>query len=249
MLIQAQTIHVQYFDNGTSTEEFDHQELIKELFNNCLKEDKTFHYFYEQTLIIRIFEPETLENVKSYLLKNSYKFFIYDYPTPSNNGYGETPQGIVMNYFELFREIFHINAISALKMTKKEHLYYSKNMIESLLTIGKYSLKQSSKQLKILASYKEETSFTNMAKEFLSYYQDDGKLDQSTLQSDEFLTLIKTITITKKKMSEDEYFLFMERVIHSMFNMRGCSRNLEGQILLSLAEDKQKQSELCCTIL
>jgi hypothetical protein len=254
MNIQGQTIHIKnlLYKDDYSFEEYDRPDLMYKIFIACLIKDSLFHFFYEPDLIIRVFSTENLEKVELYLSENKYDFTTYDYPQPSKrlkeHCYGEKPNGIVMTYLDLFLPIFHINAISALKISEEEHFDYRKSVINSLIRVGDYSLKESVKHLQKLASFKLGGSSTNVS---IQTFTPDQKNENSKSigVTNEFSTVVQIIKIAKDKMTKDDYFLFMERVIHTMFNMGGCSRNEEGFALLESATKIQNQIKSQCIIL
>lgn len=245
---ELQTLHIKYLkiDNDKNTYDYNKQELIRQIFKEFLINDPFSHYFIEPPLVIRA-QKETISKIEIYL-EEEYEFITYDYPTPSETleerCYKENPDGIVMKYFDLFLKIFHAHSVAALRFTSSQHSYYRIIVVEILLSSGKYSLEKAGKDLEELAKYKLGNSCTSTQK----FSKEDE--DESVLLSDEFSTIATLSKKAEKKMSPDDYFLFMERVIHTMYNMAGFSRIEEGQYLLQLAKKKQKESvnDFCCLI-
>lgn len=222
------------------------QDLLKTLFSSYLQEDPLFHFFYEPDLIIRISSQQTQEKVAKFLEDSGVDFVFYDYPTPVRisgaHYYGETPDGIVIKNLNRFLPLFHQHAIAALTYSTDQHALYRSRVISILLKTGEYSLKEEVNILQTLAFYKLEKPF-KMANRLEMVVE--TKIDDDISESVKEICLL-----VKNKMSKDDYFLFMERVIHTMYNMGGGSRRKEGDDLGHLAELKKKQSNSnSCTIL
>lgn len=213
------------------------QDLLKALYASCLQEDPAFHFFYEPDLIIRISSQKTQEKVAKFLEDRGVDFILYDYPTPIGaHRYGEKPDGIVIRNLDHFLPLFHQHAVAALTYTAEQHALYRSRVVSILLQTGEYSLKEEVKILQTLALYKLGEPFVNSNRiEMLV----DTEIDSEAVK--------KICLLVKNKMSKDDYFLFMERAIHTMYNMGGCSRRQEGEDLGHLAELKRKQ--VSCTII
>ncbi|KAL9655199.1 hypothetical protein ABK040_008974 [Willaertia magna] len=145
-------------------------ELLKELFNNALKEDNSFHYFFEPEIIIRMnCNGQPYETVKEILKNKNIGFVEYDYPNPLQEHltvkdrnqnerklscYGETKGGIVLKYFDMFTNIFHYHSVAAISMDKTDHFEYMERVIHTMFNPRSYTRDEEGKHLTRLAIYK-----------------------------------------------------------------------------------------------
>jgi hypothetical protein len=235
-----QTLHVQ----GS----YDSRQLIKDIYQaGCLKADHKFHDFIEPVLIIRTSAADVTEKVKRCLLTKYDNFFLYDYPTPQGNGdaFGEDPKGIVIQHLDLFIKIFHSHAKPVLSSQDgKAHAVFRKRGVEVLIEKGNYTLCTQVELLKLLASYKlekkvEDSHTTQSGEEEL--------LEDHAVVKD----LAETVNHVQTRLSFEDYILFSERVIHTLYNMSGCTRQEEGEELWRLAKkiEAQKPHRAGCQVM
>jgi len=134
------------------------KELLKMLYDHVLKDDPKFHFFYEPEIIIRFSSHECLERAKSYLTQKGIGTKIYDYPLPDKKRgekvFGEEPDGIVMQHFELFLTIFHAHSVAAIIMEDQEHFRYMERVIHTMWNPRLYTREQEGKSLAKLAVFK-----------------------------------------------------------------------------------------------
>lgn len=128
--------------------------LIKETYENCLKDDPKFHFFYEPEIIIRIDSQECLDKTKSYLASKNIQFEEYDYPFPPAGKFGEDPSGIVAKNLELFLTIFHANSVAALTMSEQDHFQYLERLVHTAFNTKFYPHEQEGGWLANLAAMK-----------------------------------------------------------------------------------------------
>lgn len=236
--------------NSTITSPSPSEALIKELYNKALKQDESFHFFYEPALIIRLSSVQVKEKIAKWLKKRNYTFVIYDYPTPAKEPnqyrYGEAPEGIVLKYLNLFLSIFHAHSIAALEMTCEEHDFYKQQVIEDLLDRGNYSPSERFERLRFLGISKlENQSIKLVDLKNRANFKPHFTLAQKLLKT---LSNTHAVALQRLKRSEffleDEYFHYTERVIHSLFNQANYSRHEEGTYLFNLA-DLEKEERFC----
>ena len=142
--------------------------LIKDLYENVLKKDNNFHYFYEPDLIIRISSTECVDQVKNILINKKIKYIEYDYPLPKNTYinignkllycYGEQDNKIVLNNLDLFTTIFHAHSIAAITLNKEDHFEYMERTIHTRFNPKGYTRQEECDVLVELASYKGKIS-------------------------------------------------------------------------------------------
>ena len=105
--------------------------LINEIYKYTLKDDHSFHFFYEPEIIIRIMSPECLEKTKMFLTSKNIEFEEYDYPYPPEGKFGEDKNGIVAKNLELFLNVFHSNSVAALTMSEEDHFQYLERLMHT----------------------------------------------------------------------------------------------------------------------
>lgn len=130
------------------------QALIKALYDDFLKDDPEFHFFFEPELIIRVGSENCLEKIKNYLSQEGIRFDEYEYPFQPNGKYGEGKDGIVANNLDMFIKIFHANAVSALTMNEMEFFDYIERVIHTAFNPRFYSHNQEGMALLNLARLK-----------------------------------------------------------------------------------------------
>lgn len=131
------TIHIKNFTplleaNYINTDDIPKlKELVKELYEYCLKDDPKFHFFFEPEIIIRIHSQGCLSRLKSYLSSKNIEFEEYNYPFPPPGKFGEEPDGIVARNLELFLAVFHANSVAALTLSEEDHFKYIERLVHT----------------------------------------------------------------------------------------------------------------------
>lgn len=154
------TIHIKNFVpiiNGNAVSPSDVPKLkilVRELYEYTLKDDPSFHFFFEPEIIFRITTEDCLTKTKSFLQNRNIEFEEYDYPFAQEGKFGEKRGGIVVNNLELFLPMLHAHSIAALTMNEEEHLEYLERVIHDAFNPKLYSYKQEGEKLAKLAVMK-----------------------------------------------------------------------------------------------
>lgn len=132
-----------YFSTVVITEPFkdynNNKRLIKKVYDEVIKDDPKFHYFFEPELIIRISDTY-VEKVKQVLDKDGVKYVEYDYPLPKKQNiidkklikcHGEQDKPTVLKNLDLFIRLFHVNSIAALTLGASDYNAYMERNIHS----------------------------------------------------------------------------------------------------------------------
>lgn len=128
--------------------------LVRQLYEYTLKDDPDFHFFFEPEIIIRIGSEECLKSVRKFLSDKGISFREYDYPFPSDGGFGEARDGIVARNLDIFLKIFHANSVAAITMDGRDHFDYLERLIHTAFNPKFYSLDQEGMTLLRLAELK-----------------------------------------------------------------------------------------------
>lgn len=128
--------------------------LVKELYEHALKDDPSFHFFFEPEIIVRISSEECLKKVKTFLEDRRIEFEEYDYPFPPPGKFGEGRDGIVARNLDLFLTVFHAHSVAAITMDEDDHFQYLERVIHTAFNPRFYGHELEGRKLLGLAELK-----------------------------------------------------------------------------------------------
>jgi hypothetical protein len=221
--------------------------LIRNLYAKTLQSDEGFHFFYEPSLIIRVSSHSVSVKIEKYLNAKNFDYFKYAYPIPDDQQhcYGEAQGQIVMQHLPLFTSIFHTHSVAALMLDPVDHDLYTRTILIHLIELTKLSKVKKSELLEDLASWKlssDEVKIRDWQRE-----NTDHEIVISEQNKQLLTTILEINKIAHACMTLDNFILYTERVIHTLFNPAGFSRNEEGLFLLKMA-DIYKEKKSCVII-
>ena len=220
------------------------QNVLHDLFAILLENDPQFHFFFEPELIIRISSPKALEALQKRLTLAQYAYRCYSYPTPENNSIheqncGEMFGGIVIENLACFSHIFHLHAKAAILFEESTHAYYTSEIIRFICDESRYHATFLSEMFAFFSRAKAECTAGKIIQEDFKFLP---PLDKLTNAEDKLITELKTTIRTGLSQVHEKYhyqasvLTFFERIIHTLFNMRGYSRQAESNYLKGVAE-------------
>ena len=206
---------------------------------------------------MRIASHEALEKLKKRLDCAQYRYRTYAYPAPDDNAirgqsHGETPGGIVIENLSCFSHIFHLHAKAAILLNESTHAYYTSKVIRLICAESHYDKNQLSEMFAYFAHAKAESGASPVIYEDFNFL---SVPDNFTEKETQLVTKLKTVIenglleIREKYQQQSHEFIFFERIIHTLFNMRGYTRQAEANYLKGVAEFYQTpRNAFTCTV-
>lgn len=117
-------------------------QIINELYDQVLKNDDLFHFFFEPggQIVIRITSQQCLVDARRLLHERGIQFLEYSYPETQDGQFGEAP--FVAKYLDLYLTVFHANAVAALIMNEEDHWQYLERIAHTAFNARGHSHEQ-----------------------------------------------------------------------------------------------------------
>lgn len=113
-------------------------QILKQLYRDVLTTDNKFHYFWEPYLIIRV-SNDTVDAVTKWWDTHypTAKYYVHDYSKGRRTTLPPTEilhieQEFVLNNFDLFVKLFHIQSVTGITMSSKDQSYLRERVIHTM---------------------------------------------------------------------------------------------------------------------